>query len=263
LHTIIERWYPSERILSFGADAQESVREFTELPETRRGEIHVLKGHMGFGLHEFMPQPSTYITIMRDPIDRTISYYHHILRKPDHYLHQEVVSEEMSLKEVVCGEMTPDMDNGQTRLLSGVWNTVPCGHCSTDMLERAKRNLREYFAVVGLVERFDETLMLLKKTFGWGVPFYVRANVTPNRPSKASLSQDVLAAIEKYNDLDIELYEYARQLFQQQIVRYGGSFAVELQVFRSLNRAYGGISRLLTRASEVARDLKKASARLG
>jgi hypothetical protein len=263
LHAIIERWYPPEKILSFGADAQESVRKFTELPETRRGEIQVLKGHMGFGLHEFMPQPSTYITIMRDPVDRTISYYHHILRKPDHYLHQEVVSGEMSLKEVVCGEMTPDMDNGQTRLLSGVWNTVPCGCCSTEMLEQAKRNLRDHFAVVGLVERFDETLMLLRKTFGWGVPFYVRANVTPNRPPKASLSQDVLEAVEKYNELDLELYECARQLFEEQVGRRGGSFAMEVQVFRALNRAYGRTGKLLTRVYGIARGLKKANSCLG
>jgi hypothetical protein len=46
-----------------------------------------------------------------------------------------------------------------------------------ETLERAIRNLRSC-AVVGLTERFDETLLIAKKTFGWRMPFYENFNVT-------------------------------------------------------------------------------------
>jgi len=238
LHRIIERQYPPATLLTFGADAQGSVRKFKELPEARRAEIQVLKGHMAFGLHEFFPQHATYITILRDPIERTISYYYHILRNPTHYLYQRVVPQELSIEEVVCGEMTPDLDNGQTRLLSGVWNDVPCGRCTSDMLEQAKRNLRDHFAIVGLAERFDETLLLLRRVFQWrwrGL-FYVRANVTPNRPRRDRFPHSTLESLRKYNELDIELYEYAQGLFEEQAGRYRRSLAMELAFFRLVNK---------------------------
>lgn len=222
LHRVIERQYPPERIHSFGAHAQESVRRFKGLPKSRRGEIQVLKGHMAFGLHKFLPQPSTYITLVRDPIERTISYYYHIVRNPTHYLHEEVMAQKMSLKDVLYNEMTPDLDNGQTRLLSGVWNDVPCGYCSADMLERAKRNIQDHFAVVGLVGEFDKTLILLMRVFGWKWrnSLCVKANVAPTRPHKEDLSQGALDVIEQYNELDLELYDFAQAVFEERIGQF-------------------------------------------
>jgi hypothetical protein len=204
-----------------------------------------------------LPQRSTYITILRDPIERTISYYYHILRNPTHYLYQRVVPQELSLVDVVRGEMTPDLDNGQTRLLSGVWNDVPCGCCTFDMLEQAKRNLRDHFAVVGLAERFDETLLLLRKVFQWrwrGL-FYIRANVTPNRPRGDSLSPSTLESLRKYNELDIELYKYAQGLFEEQVSRYGCSLAVNLKVFRLVNRLM--VLGLVNRVYDFAQNQKR------
>lgn len=217
LHQIIERQYPLNRIHSFGADAHSAVRHFKNLPEDRRNEITVLKGHMGFGLHEFLPQPSFYIGMLRDPIERSISYYYHILRNPSHYLHHQVVSRQLTLKDVISGRMTPDLDNGQTRLVSGVWNDVPYGSCSSDMLKQAKRNIEQHFAVMGLVEEFDETLMLLMRTFEWKwhTLLHVRANVAPSRPRKEDLSSDTLDIIRRYNRLDLALYDFARRRFDE------------------------------------------------
>ena len=121
MHTIIERQYEPTIILTIdGACVQESVGEFKKLPEALRERIIVLKGHLYFGLHEFLPRPSTYITILRDPVDRVISNYYYVLRTPSHYLHHEIRSQGMSLREYLRSEMNPQLDNAQRRLLSGV-----------------------------------------------------------------------------------------------------------------------------------------------
>lgn len=43
------------------------------------------------------------------------------------------------------------------------------GQCSPEMLESAKKNLQD-FAAVGLTERYNETLILLKRAFNWHNP---------------------------------------------------------------------------------------------
>ena len=43
---------------------------FAQIPPARLRKTRMFKGHMLFGLHEILPQPSTYITVLRDPVDR-------------------------------------------------------------------------------------------------------------------------------------------------------------------------------------------------
>ena len=242
-YKIIERQYKPNSIFSIdGQRVRESIDEFKKLPVAQREEIRVLKGHMYFGLHELLPQPSTYITILRDPVERIISHYYYVLRSPNHYLYNKVTSQHMSLKDYVCSGISTELDNGQTRLLSGLEQTVfGWEECSTKVLELAKQNIKNHFAVVGLSERFDETLILLQKAFAYKIPFYVQENVTKNRPLKENISQDTLKFIEKYNELDIELYKYAKNNFENIITQQNTYFERELKVFKLLNKLYGKV----------------------
>lgn len=109
------------------------------------------------------------------------------------------------------------------------------GQCPPEILERAKKNLKEHFKVVGLLERFDESPILFKRAFGWRFPFHSRGNVTKARPSKMAISKDALRVIEKYNELDIELYRYGKEMFEEQVSKQP-SLEKEVKVFRFLNR---------------------------
>ncbi len=239
LHKIIEREYKSKSIYSLdNFKTKEAVEEFKSLPEVQRSEIQVLKGHMRFGLHEYLPQPSSYITILREPVDRVISHYYYVLRKPNHHLYEQVKSKNMSLKDYVSSGITKELDNSQARLLSSIAADIPFGECSPDVLESAKRNLEEHFAVIGLADKFDETLILLKRAFNWRTPFYIKANITKNRPLKEDISQETLDIIKNYNELDIELFNYAKQKFEEQINQLGKSFEIEMAQLNLLNRIY-------------------------
>jgi hypothetical protein len=236
LHRIIERQYRPEQVYSFGPLAHESINEFQNMSEARRAEIRMLKGHMGFGLHEYLPGPSTYFTVLREPIERVISYYYFVRRTPQHYLYDFISSDDKSLKGFIESRINIMLDNAQTRMISGVWYELGFGECTEAVLEAAKRNLRENFTVVGLTEKFDETLLLLKRAFGWQSLFYARQNVTANRPVKDALSPATLEAVVKFNRLDIELYQYGTTLFQEQVRQQGPSFAREVERFQRANR---------------------------
>lgn len=236
LHSVIERQYPERFIFHIdGNQVGESIEEFKSLPEEGRAQITCLKGHMRFGLHKYLPQPATYITILRDPIDRMISHYYYVKRAPNHWLHKEVISRNMDLGTYISSGIASQLNNGQVRLISGmVSGNDPV---STDALEVAKRNLRECFLAVGLIERFDQSLILFRKLLGWKNIYYVKRNVTVGRPSKKEISPQTLRTVEEYNALDMELYEFANRMFEEKL-REEEVGDWELMRFRLLNRTY-------------------------
>lgn len=158
-------------------------------------------GHVRFGVHRFVPGPCVYATILRNPVDRVISYYAMIRRLRRHPLHPVIAR--MSLPEFA--RRSGDL---QVRTLSG-WgadSTVFPDHCPPTMLGEAKRNLEEHFAVTGLQDRFDESVLLMKRALGWRRAFYISKNVGRERPTSEEVSKGERAVIERYNALDMELY---------------------------------------------------------
>lgn len=252
LSQVVIRHFDPATVFAIGRPNSQFIEKLKGLPESERTKIRLVKGHMPFGLHEHLPCPSTYITMLREPVDRVISYYYFALRTPDHYLHEALQLKRISLREFVLYELPIELDNGQTRLLSGVGNGVEVGQCSLEMLETAKRNLVNHFAVVGLSERFDETLLLLKSAFGWWKLHYVRLNVTRNRLPKAAIGNEILDAIARSNELDLRLYEWVRDRFEQQIGSSPAAFWRELAVFRLWNAIYGRLLSSKTRFAAMA-----------
>jgi glycosyltransferase involved in cell wall biosynthesis len=154
-------------------------------------------------------------------------------------------------------------DNDQTRLLAGKYGASSSGTCSDDeLLNIARRNLSKYFAVVGIMEEFDRSLILMKRILGWRNPFYMRRNVTRGRPRKDELPQETLDVIQANNELDLELYRYAEKLFQEQIGSQSPSFENELQRFRKLNGIYGRLHVLLSVGRKITAAKIPAAARL-
>ena len=236
LHRILERQYPPTAIFSIGSDAHTSIREFKELPDAQRAAIRLFRGHMPYGLHSYLPQPATYFTILRDPVERVISYYHYILRTPDHYLHDTVVGQKMSLKALLESGLPIMMNDTQVRLISGVWADVGFGECTPDILEMARHHLAQSFSVVGLAEQFDATLLMLKRTYGWGRMFYVRENVGRGRDPQ--IDPETLALIRQFNQLDHTLYTEAQTQFLQHQQQLGATFQARLALFRLGNQLY-------------------------
>ena len=235
LARIIDRQYDSSRILPL----HESMfgNELSALSQNHLDRLRIVMGHLYFGAHTFAARPCTYITMLREPIDRVISHYYFVRHDPSNYLYE--LARKVSLKEFVesCGRQEPN--NDQTRLLAGPGHSARFGICSDEMLDIAKRNLAEYFSVVGVTEEFDRSLILMKRILGWSTPFYTKQNVSQHHLRKVNIPLETLRVIQAYNELDIELYSYARKLFRKQVCLQGDFFDLETQIFRTLNASYG------------------------
>ncbi len=234
LARVIERQYPAAAVLSLYDSA--TGEELRCVPEDRMRRVRVVMGHFYFGAHRFASRPARYVTVLRDPIERVISHYYYVRRDFTHYLHG--VAQELSLADYVRSCNLAEPNNDQTRLLCGEYQGAIPTTCIEAMLPVAKANLREHCAVVGLTEDFDRSLLLIKRWLGWKYPFYERQNVTSGRPRRADLPADTLRVLQEYNRLDIELYAYARALFQEQVSREGAWFERQLRAFKQLNAVF-------------------------
>src|SRR5262249_32600052 len=155
-----------------------SAAHLRKLPKRRLARTRMFKGHMLFGLHEVLPQPATYITVLRDPVERALSAYYYMRTYKLHPFSWKLRKEKWSLEEYV--ERTP-RDNVQCKIMAGADYHGPS---TQEIFETAKQHMNRYFSVVGLSERFEESLALMKLRFGWQLNSYSAFNVTRSRPKR-------------------------------------------------------------------------------
>ncbi len=80
LNRIIERQYSPFAIFTMDPYRIRATAErLKRLPEGRRRRLRVVRGHLFYGIHEFLPQGATYITMLHEPLARTLSAYYFIL----------------------------------------------------------------------------------------------------------------------------------------------------------------------------------------
>jgi hypothetical protein len=212
---------------------EDTLEYFASLPEAERLRPRLILGHTIFGLHELVPRSCTYITLLRDPVALVLSQYHYVRRTPGHWLYD--TARGMSLDEYIRSGVSLEVDNSQTRALSGDVSTE-YGHCTREMLATATRNIEEHFTLVGMTERFDETLVLLGSAFGWSRLAYVRANVAPGR-HRRDVRPETKRLIEIQNEIDMALYAGNVRRFER-IVDETPAFADGLRRLRRNNAIY-------------------------
>jgi Putative polyhydroxyalkanoic acid system protein (PHA_gran_rgn)/Galactose-3-O-sulfotransferase len=196
-------------------------------PTLGRGDLRAVVGHFWFGIHEHVTRPWTYVTLLRDPVERVVSLYHYLK-----------LEERMSLEEFALSPPFKEADNDQVRRIAGADPEI--GGCTRATLEAAKENLRRHFAVVGVTERFDETLVLLNRRLGWTkeVASYPRNVNAARRPTNA-LPRSAVDAIRAGTELDAELHRFASEWMDEAIAVEGPAFHGDLARHRALAPASG------------------------
>jgi hypothetical protein len=232
LNRLIEWEYPLFEIYSVDpVFFRWSASRLWQLPARRLKRTRMFKGHMVFGLHKILPQPATYITVLREPIERVISAFYFMRSYILHPLYWQLRRDNWTLEDFVRRSRR---ENVQCKIIAGAEYEKPC---TAEICERAKENLVRYFDVVGLSERFEESLALMKLRFGWKLQRYSSFNVTRARPKKRDLPQSTLDLIIERDSFDLALYECAAKLFEDAVNKHA------------------------TEVSRIARELEAARAR--
>jgi len=235
------------------------IGDYCNLSNSHKNKINCLSGHLPFGIHKYIPKPSKYISLIRNPIDRLISEWNSVSTRVNHPFHKYVLSKnKLTFEDYISLDIfdadfnIPDnifmgagVKNHQTRFYSGfLYNKALPGNKPNlnDSLKFAKQNIEKHFLLIGMVEKYDEYLLLLKKLLKWHYKdiCYPHMKLNKSKYQKVEISKKTISLIEKNNINDMELYEFVCKRFDKKINQFD-SFQDDLKYFRKLNRIYGDV----------------------
>lgn len=233
--------------------------------------IRCVMGHLPFGVHAVIGRPVEYLTMLRDPVEWTLSFYSFIKeqmarlpddgRRPQRVAFGEVPR--MSLDEFVDFLDRTATANMQTRFLSGHLDVrkplPPYEPLPPEALAQAEKALFDVHTTFGLTEQFDLSLLLFQRRLGWRNIYYRRVNVTERRLSRAQVPEATLARILDLQQVDLRLYATAQQGFARALRQAGLDSPAVLKRFQAVNAGYGllhsGLGRVRRLGGNVLRSV--------
>jgi Galactose-3-O-sulfotransferase len=252
LNRLIEWEYGALRV--FAVDGHFYRWSYNRLARLRVGQLPrmlVYQGHMPFGLHILLDAPATYMTMLREPLDRIMSEYyfrlHHSWRHPNEHRSVKTLTLEQYIR-------TTPRHNIQTKLLAGCHSSYDFleDACTAETLALAKHNLTQHFGLVAISERYNESLALAKLIFGWNIRHLSNFNVNHKRPPKDTVSTTIRDLVEDRYQYDVALYQYASALFNKAIAARGSEVHAEVLKIRAARRL-GTVKSLLYRSESLTR----------
>jgi FkbM family methyltransferase len=197
----------------------------------RRGG-RVVVGHVPYGLYrEHLPPDTRYLTFLREPVDRVLSHYHGLIHG---FPRDQGRPTADSLEEALVEMRLPQLNNLATRYLCG--DPSPLKEMPAGALDDAKANLRD-FAFVGIQERFEESIVLLRRMLGLSADPYLNRHVSIDRPDVEEISGEQRALITECNQLDAELYAFAQELFENAVAAADDEFSADVEALRAASGA--------------------------
>jgi len=182
----------------------------TKLSDIDFDKIALFTGHFFYSAVRDKSKDFKKVVIMRDPIERILSEQRYIFdqthKNPSVILNEHFLSPESTPIE--------SAENIACKLLSQINPfdpTIPI----EQHLQSAKETLANEFDFIGITEKMSESIALFFHLMGWNPPEEVPIHNTSNKRSSKppSLPLDEIA---KRNWADIELYEFGKELFEQQ-----------------------------------------------
>lgn len=242
---LLARQFPAGGMPKIGPDYQGSINQIRALTAEGKARVRCLSGHIPFGIHQYFSGKRThYVSFVRDPVDRALSEYFFLLKQPQ--LMPLIGLEpgtKLSPQAFLEHQASLGMQDFQTRVLCGYNNLVeailppyaPMDIADPDALIR---EIERSFALVGTVEQFDESLLLMRELFGWRNAYYISRNVARANPKRSELKRELADEIRRLNPMDCRLHAHFRQSIDAKIQARGDGFAQELARFRRMNRLY-------------------------
>ncbi len=181
------------------------------LSEARRAELQAYTGHLPFIVVDLLGIEAVTLTMLRDPVDRTVSYLKHCKRYHEH--HRELALDAIYEDEFYFRCF---VHNHQSKMFA--MRTGDPLESYMDVIDVDDRRLAfactnlERVDALGLSERQPEFLAELERRFGWHFG-QLRNRRVSDEPWEASAS--LRRRIAGDNAADVELYAHAVRLYER------------------------------------------------
>lgn len=204
-------------------------------------------GHVRYGFHQYIDCSCRYFTILRHPIRRYISRYYQLK-----VAFPRSSGASMDLNEFCRSDHGWSSTNQLVRYVSGREPEID----GQRALEEAKHNLTNNLVAFGLLERFDESLLLFQRRLHWArTPFYVSAKRNSGRPTIEELPEETIGIIQEHHQHDLEFYNFAKHKFETILEKEFEDFSGALRTFRRRNSIAQLIAPYLLYGYRTARDV--------
>jgi hypothetical protein len=176
------------------------------LSDASLAHYRLFAGHF-WSLPARLGSPLRMMTWLRDPLQRAVSMYKHILRDRSHALHTQAMLPD-NLDALLAH---PALRNSQVRHLARVHPHYQPGLDDADCLALACETLDACF-FVGFSESYQRSTQTLFQLLGWEQEVSIpRLNTAEEYSPGVALDPSVEAALRKANTLDERLYAHARE----------------------------------------------------
>jgi hypothetical protein len=199
-------------------------------------QFRLFRGHFYAALEPFLGFPVRSFVFLRDPKERALSHYGHIMRAPGHYLHEKALKLQTFEAFLQDPETRETVSNFQSKCLATSFdpNALAAGLSDRELesfeLERKietasslltsqqllqeARSALDRIECVCITEFFSNSILLLGKTFKWDLKQYTNPqNQNPQRIKASDLSSKESTILHELNIVDIHLYSEAKSMF--------------------------------------------------
>lgn len=195
--------------------SDEIARQIDAMSRDAKDRVRFVAGHQVWvGVHEHLEREARYVTFLRHPVVRVLSWYNQVVRKPSNGYHQRVLGCGASFDEYVRNPDSPLRANHMTVMIARErvdrsHNADECPGVDEGVLERALSNLRR-FHLVGLHERYATDAAGIARELGVQTPA-APVNLAPSSQADDYARLDLATArhCRELNWADMDLYEQA------------------------------------------------------
>ncbi|XP_064615295.1 galactosylceramide sulfotransferase-like [Liolophura sinensis] len=245
VQNVIQRFGETNRLLAAVPNKRnvfgKEMKNVVKIPE--KLSFDLVYSHMQYfnrsAVERIMPQTSVYFTIVREPLRQLISsfyYYKHVWRFA--YLNKIPKDDKEFVDYLLHAdkyEPSDVRDSYTNNRMSYDLGLAEADFRNKTAIERWLRKLDTELDFVLITERFNESLVMLRRRLCWSLRdiLYVIKNVN-HRKRKVHLSPKVLTVYRNRYMADIMLYNYSYARFQRDIQRQSPDFQDEVSVFEKM-----------------------------
>jgi hypothetical protein len=196
-------------------------------------------GHFGLALWDRLPIRPTTITFLREPLAQQLSAFQYLRAARDEEIAQwgttwsprsmiELVRQGNPKMILEADVYRSSQTNMQVRFLGGGRTDGAPYTVDAAMFNRACETLK-MIAAFGLVERMEESIILIEDKFGWPPSNSVqRFNATAPSADNAfdEMFRAEAAAFSEANAWDVKLYRLAQELFEERLRKLGSKLGI-------------------------------------
>ena len=201
----------------FGADKclMNYKDELHEKKSTELTNIRHVSGHFGYGIHQSFAKKPIYITVLRNPIDRYISLYSHILTDPNHKLQLQEYARRYDINEFLRYILDSE-DTGVWHLLHNTQCRQICGEAD---YKKAKEYIDTKYFLACPFPMVDAMVGMLSTALGVNGLTLPKVNETKQRMASykdiPSLSDESIMLLMNSEQEDALLFSYVQKAFSQ------------------------------------------------